>query len=141
MTAGPYVALDVRIPSDVRQIERVVQLATEQCHTLALPSHVCAFNIPVALTEALANAILRGNREQADADVRLRATVSPDKLTLDVIDQGPGFDLASNLQEPSPNTLDREDGRGLFLMRELMDGLEQFRDPHDGNVVRMTVHR
>jgi len=35
--------------------------------------------------------------------------------------------------------LTREEGRGLFLMRQLMDRVESFRDK--GNVVRLTLHR
>jgi len=137
----PYVALDVKIPSDVGEIERVVRLVTDHCQTLHLPVRVCAFRIPVALTEALANAILRGNRNIANGEVRLRTVVSPETLTFDVIDQGPGFDLSASTREPSDLNRDREDGRGLFLMRELMDTVEQFREPGDGNVVRMTIHR
>jgi serine/threonine-protein kinase RsbW len=137
----PYVALDVKIPSDVREIEHVIRLVTDQCHALHLPDRICTFNVPVALTEALANAILRGNRAIADAEVRLRTVVSADTLTFDVIDQGPGFDLDRNTREPAAGNLEREDGRGLFLMRELMDTVEQFHEPDDGNVVRMTIHR
>ena len=136
-----YVAFDVAIPSDVRQIEHVVKLVTDQCVTFDLPPHVCAFNVPVALTEALANAILRGTRDHPEDQVRLRTVVSPRAVIFDVIDQGPGFDLETSLREPSLNNLEREDGRGLFLMRELMDTVEQFTAPADGNVVRLTVHR
>ena len=59
----PYVALDLKIPSDIKQIERVVETVAETCRALQLPSRYCSLNIPVALSEALSNAILRGNRE------------------------------------------------------------------------------
>ena len=38
-----------------------------------------------------------------------------------------------------PENLEREDGRGLFLMRQLMHRVERFDD--GGNVVRLTLNR
>jgi serine/threonine-protein kinase RsbW len=59
---------------------------------------------------------------------------------LEVSDQGTGFDLEACTRDPTrPENLDREDGRGLFLMRSLMDRVERYSD--GGNVVRLTVHR
>lgn len=138
--SAPYVALDLQIPSDVRQIERVVQKVAETCRALHLPNRQVSLNIPVALSEALANAILRGNQEDHSKFVRLRTTVSDTALVFEVIDEGPGFDLDAKTRDPSDRlNLQREDGRGLYLMRQLMDSVEQFRDR--GNVVRLTLVR
>ncbi len=57
------VALELEMPSDVRYIERIVELITSQCQTLSFNKRQCALNVPVALSEALSNAILRGNGE------------------------------------------------------------------------------
>jgi serine/threonine-protein kinase RsbW len=136
----PRVALDIEIPSDVKYIEGAVALATEQCRELDLPPHKCSLNIPVALSEALSNAILRGNAENPGRVVRLRATVSEKALVFDIVDEGAGFDLQNFKYDPtSSDNIGREDGRGLFLMRKLMDRVERFQD--NGNVIRMTVNR
>lgn len=135
-----YVALDVEIPSDVREIEPVVTLVTEHCKTLQLTRRQCALNIPVALSEALSNAIIRGNQEDPRKLVRLRATVSDVALVFDVVDEGRGFDMAAERHDPTtPDDLTREDGRGVFLMHQLMDRVEQFRGPH--HLVRLTLNR
>ena len=56
------------------------------------------------------------------------------------MDEGAGFDLDQCLVDPtSPEHLEREDGRGLFLMTRLVDRVEQYSD--GGNVVRLTLHR
>jgi serine/threonine-protein kinase RsbW len=137
---APYVALDVEIPSDVRQIEPIVRLVTEHCKALRLPRRQCSLNIPVALSEALSNAIIRGNHEDPRKHVRLRATISDEALVFDVVDEGRGFDMASVSHDPTtPQYIAREDGRGVFLMHKLMDRVEQFRDPH--HVVRLTLNR
>lgn len=134
------VALDVEIPSDVAYIERVVALVTRECAELRLTPRQCALNIPVALTEALSNAILRGNGEDARKHVRVRAVVDDLRVILEVKDEGEGFDLDASVIDPTtPDQLEREDGRGLFLMQRLCDRVERFTD--SGNVVRLTLNR
>ena len=62
------------------------------------------------------------------------------QLVLEVEDEGEGFDLEACTQDPTTvENLAREDGRGLFLMRSLMDRVERFRG--DGNIVRLTLLR
>lgn len=136
------VALEIQIPSDVHEIERVVELVQKECRQLKIEPEKCSLNVPVALTEALSNAILRGNREDSSKHVRIRASVSKsgDKLVVEVIDEGSGFDLpASTRNCTTPENLVREDGRGLYLMQCLVDRVEQFVD--GGNTVRLTVQR
>ena len=54
--------------------------------------------------------------------------------------RGDGFDLDACTENPAhPANIAREDGRGLFLMRALMDRVERFTD--GGNVVRLVLHR
>ena len=135
------VAFDRLIPSDVREIEPIVEQVTRECRDLALSARLCALNVPVALTEALSNAILRGNRGIRDKQVRVRAVVSDSDFVLEVADEGAGFDLdACTIDPTSPGNLEREDGRGLFLMRSLMDRVERYEDDMR-NVVRLTLHR
>jgi serine/threonine-protein kinase RsbW len=136
-----HVAFDRLIPSDVREIEPIVEQVTQECIGLALPPRQCALNVPVALTEALSNAILRGNRGARNKHVRVRAVVSDSALVLEVADEGSGFDLeACTLDPTSPANLEREDGRGLFLMRALMDRVERY-EANARNVVRLTLNR
>ncbi len=136
-----HVAFDRLIPSDVREIEPIVEEVTRECRELALSARQCALNVPVALTEALSNAILRGNRGIRDKHVRVRAVVSDSALVLEVADEGAGFDLDACTIDPTrPGSLEREDGRGLFLMRALMDRVERY-EADARNVVRLTLHR
>lgn len=136
------VALELEIPSDVHEIERVVELVQRECRQLKIEPEKCSLNVPVALTEALSNAILRGNGEDTSKHVRVRASVSVagDVLVVDVIDQGSGFDLPTSTRNcTTPENLTREDGRGLYLMQCLVNRVEQFAD--GGNTVRLTVQR
>jgi serine/threonine-protein kinase RsbW len=98
-------------------------------------------NVPVALTEALSNAILRGNADDPRKRVRVTARVDERHLVVEVTDEGAGFDMdACTIDPTTPDHLENEFGRGLFLMRKLMDRVERFAgDP--GNVVRLTLRR
>jgi serine/threonine-protein kinase RsbW len=132
--------LDLRIPSDLQQIEPVVAAVVRRCAELSLDARQLALNLPVALTEALSNAILRGNGEDRAKEVRVRVVITDLEVVVEVEDQGSGFDLEACTEDPTtPENLEREDGRGLFLMRALMDRVERFRGV--GNVVRLTLRR
>jgi len=132
--------MDVRIPSDVRYIEGVVEIVTRTCVALSFPSRACNLQVPVALTEALSNAIIYGNGEDVTKAVRVSARIVERALVLEVADEGMGFDFDSCLHDPTdPVHLEREDGRGLFLMTRLMDRVERF--SNGGNVVRLTLRQ
>jgi serine/threonine-protein kinase RsbW len=135
-----HVALELQIPNDVRYIERVVEIVALQCAQFSYPPRQCCLNIPVALSEALSNAILRGNGERSGAHVQVKVDVTEERLILEVLDEGLGFDFENCLNDPTePDNIEREDGRGLFLMSRLMDRIERF--SNHGNVVRMTLKR
>lgn len=132
--------MELEIPSDVRYIEAVVEMVTRQCAQLAYSPRQMSLNVSVALTEALSNAILRGNRESSGKRVQVRCDVNHERLVLEVVDQGSGFELEECLVDATqPENLVREDGRGLFLMARLMDSVERFGSR--GNVVRLTMRR
>jgi serine/threonine-protein kinase RsbW len=142
--AGLRVSIEVEIPSDVAYIERVVDLVRHPCAELAYNSHQLALNVPVALSEAISNAILRANNEDPEKRVRVRAEVDAQRLVVDVEDEGERFDLDGKTRDATdPANIEREDGRGLFLMRALMDRVERFdaNGSPGGNVVRLTLAR
>ena len=142
---GLRISLEVEIPSDVAYIERVVDLVRHTCSELSYNSRQLTLNVPVALSEALSNAILRGNHEDPAKRVRVRAEMDTSRLVVDIVDEGDRFDIDANTRDAAnPDNLEREDGRGLFLMRALMDHVERFDatpDTSRGNVVRLTMTR
>ena len=133
--------VEVDIPSDVAFIETVVELVRRECQFMEFTRRQIMLNVPVALTEALSNAILRGNGDDPAKNVHVRAEVDTRRLIVEVGDEGVGFDLdRSEIDPTKPENLDREDGRGLYLMRKLMDHVEMVEVPR-GSMVRMTLNR
>jgi serine/threonine-protein kinase RsbW len=133
--------IEVDIPSDVQHIEKVVEQVQHACALMHFGARQLMLNLPVALTEALSNAILRGNKDDPAKHVHVMARVDPAQLVIEVEDEGPGFDLELCTLDPTtPANVQREDGRGLFLMRQLMDRVERF-DGVRGNTVRLIMIR
>lgn len=81
--------------------------------------------LEIALREALANAVLHGNRSDAAKKVLVRAYCDPKKgFVIAVRDEGHGFDPERVPDPRSEDRLQLTHGRGIFLMRELMDHIE-----------------
>ncbi len=81
--------------------------------------------VELALSEALANAVIHGNREDPSKGVRVAAWCDRgEHLVIAVTDEGAGFDPE---RLPNPTEGDRiygDGGRGIFLIRRLMDETE-----------------
>lgn len=134
---------DWTIASDVNQIAPIVEAVAEMCAAAGFSSRLCRLNVPVALTEAMANAIMRGNSNDPSRAVRVSATLEAEGLVLEITDEGAGFDLEGVRYTPDDaDWLEREDGRGVFLMRKLMDQVESCRASGDlGHTVRLRLRR
>lgn len=87
---------------------------------LALPREDI-FRIKLCLEEALANAIVHGNRLVTDLPVEVALRIKEDAVEIDVVNQGEGFDFRK-LDDPSTQeNRGKLHGRGLFLIRNNMD--------------------
>lgn len=81
-------------------------------------------NILIAVTEAVNNAIKHGNRNLPEKKVTINVHQSSGDIKINVNDEGDGFDF-NNLPDPtSPENLEKESGRGIFLMKSLADDVE-----------------
>jgi len=87
-------------------------LAVQRVH----PGHLAACEL--ALVEACNNAVLYARPESRHLPIELELVCQPPRLELQVIDHTTGFEWPSELHLPEP---DAEHGRGLFIIRSLMD--------------------
>ena len=94
-------------------------------------------NLAVAVAEALSNAALHGNKLAAGHLVRVAVELpSGGGAVVEVTDSGRGFDFATVSDPTDPARVLMPGGRGVFLMKRLVDRLE-YNDA--GNIVRLTV--
>lgn len=126
----------LEFPSEVRYSRPAVKQVVEACRERAGLGERDAFRLRVALGEAVANAVLYGNREDPSLRVAIAARAAPGDVRVRVSDEGPGFDPGAVPDPTAPENLRRNRGRGLLLMRRLVDEL-RFNDR--GNEVTLTV--
>ncbi|MGD0497406.1 MAG: ATP-binding protein [Bryobacteraceae bacterium] len=77
--------------------------------------------IGMAVRESMVNAVVHGNRYNANKKVRFSVSEDPERLTVKIADEGQGFEF-ENLPDPlAPENIVRTSGRGIFLIRSFMD--------------------
>ncbi len=93
----------------------------------------------VALAEALSNAAIHGNRLKAGTEVKVGLKLTPGaEVTVGIEDSGPGFDRTALHDPTDPTRILVPGGRGVFLMRRLVDHLEY---NAAGNRVELTIRK
>jgi serine/threonine-protein kinase RsbW len=80
-------------------------------------------NILLAVTEAVDNAIIHGNKNNPDKNVELGYHSSKQEITFAVTDEGEGFDI-THITDPTTPENPENIGRGIFIMKALSDKLE-----------------
>jgi anti-sigma regulatory factor (Ser/Thr protein kinase) len=113
--------LVLELPTDVQSIENAVEYVMSRCATCAEHAKRLNLNFRVGLTEALCNAMLYGNAHDTSKRVLVEVTMAEGRVQAIVKDQGAGFDPASIPDPTRPENLTRPCGRGVFLMRQLLD--------------------
>ena len=128
----------IELPSDLLLIEATVSYLVSRCRAYSYEGSRLDLNFRVGVTEALANAVLYGNRSNPDKTVRVEVSLDTSRIVVSVADEGEGFDPTSVPDPTAPENIEAPRGRGLFLIRHLMDEIE-FNDR--GNEVRMVLVR
>ena len=109
------------MPSQVDCIEQAVSLVARHCLAGVAADDRLRFRLQVAVSEALANAVVRGNGEDPAKLVSIEAELLPHHIVIRVSDEGPGFDPREVPEPLTPDQVCGTRGRGLFLIRKLVD--------------------
>lgn len=78
----------------------------------------------LSVTEATTNAIIHGNKCDANKLVKINVHVNGKKLIIKVKDEGKGFDPEKVPNPTEPENLLKDSGRGIYLMKIYMNDLE-----------------
>ena len=107
-------------PDNLRLVEKLID---DVCQVYNVNQDAYG-NILIAVTEAVNNAIAHGNKNNPNKFVQIGFETGEKELTFKIKDEGPGFDH-ENLPDPTdPANIDKVNGRGVFLMKNLADKIE-----------------
>jgi serine/threonine-protein kinase RsbW len=128
------VPLTLVLPSELRFLAVARAFMESVCQAGRLDQCVTDA-VLLAVHEAISNVIRHAHREQPETSFHLHCTMCCDRMEIEILDEGEPFDLAS-VPDMNPSEL-RIGGRGVFLMRTLMDELSCRPRGERGNVLHM----
>jgi serine/threonine-protein kinase RsbW len=126
--------LSVQMAADKKAVDSVVQSIMEVVQDMGCPGEKEAA-IELALTEALANAVVHGAK--ADPTKIIECDVASDedhRMLIVVRDPGEGFDPSKIPNPVVGENLLSNHGRGIYLINQLMDEVKYLKN---GSEIRM----
>jgi putative Holliday junction resolvase len=128
--------LEICIPSSIEYLPLVDTVCQAFCGWAMVGDHTTD-EVSMAVIEAATNAIVHGNASDMAKRVRATFVRTPCEVVITVSDEGDGFD-AGNIPNPvdAANLL-KESGRGIYIMRQVMDDVVIGRSPDGGTELRL----
>ncbi len=117
---GSVIAIQKTIPSNLSELESVL-LDVEAFLAQEGVAYDRAADVIIALSEAITNAIVHGNREDPSKRVFIRVERVPGGILASVRDEGEGFYRASVPDPLARDAMMNASGRGLLIMEALAD--------------------
>jgi serine/threonine-protein kinase RsbW len=78
-------------------------------------------NLQIAVSEALVNAIVHGNKEDNAKKVHVIVNSTDNMMEIKIRDEGTGFDISTLPDPTNDENLLKESGRGVFIIMSLVD--------------------
>jgi serine/threonine-protein kinase RsbW len=126
--------LDLRMRADAAAISATTDSISEALIQLDVPEEK-QMEIALALQEALANAVVHGCNNDASKEVGCSLERNANgAIVITVSDPGPGFQVANTGDPMETDKLFKGSGRGVYLIRQLMD---EVHFDGDGNRIKM----
>jgi serine/threonine-protein kinase RsbW len=126
------VTLALSLPREEASVGIARHICRDALVTLGV-SHDCVAEVELAVTEACTNVLKHAASRTHEYEVQVEVDASTCQIS--VIDAGNHFHMA---EEPEPVPVTAESGRGLFLMRAMVDRLDLDHEPEAGTVVKLT---
>ena len=120
MKEGFTIIKSLKLPSNNDAIGLVENLIDEICAELAVNEDAYG-NVLIAVTEGINNAIQHGNKFNDSLFISLAVSNNSDEFCFAITDQGSGFDFDALPDPTAPENIMKENGRGVYLMRNLAD--------------------
>lgn len=129
--------VELTLPSRIESVEETSAAAARVISRTGLSEDV-AFGLDLAVREAIANAVVHGNKRDEAKLVDVTLVTTSSDFVVTVRDRGAGFDPADVPDPTDAEHILNASGRGILFMRTFMDEVVWSRHPDGGTVVRMT---
>ncbi len=126
------------LSSTMESVGEVEAAAEKLAAEAGLDEDAC-FHVTMAAREAALNAVLHGNEYDPAKQITASFENTGKSLIVTIADQGPGLDPDTLPDPRAPENLLRGTGRGIFLIRSLMDEVH-FRQLHPGTELTLIKH-
>ncbi len=133
MKEGFTIIEELSIPSSFDFMPRVESLIDTVCFRMGVGESFG--NVLIAVTEAVNNAIMHGNKNNGNAQVFIKSAEGDQSFCFSIEDEGIGFDFTTLPDPTAPENIEKENGRGIFLMKNLADEVE-----FENNGRRVTIY-
>lgn len=110
----------IKIPSKIENLRKVEKIIDDISGEFKIGEDVYG-NILIASLEAANNAIMHGNNLDESKDVTIEFKMEGKVLSVQVNDEGNGFDYEHIPDPTAPENIENVNGRGIFLMEKLSD--------------------
>jgi serine/threonine-protein kinase RsbW len=110
----------IEIPSSIENLTIIEKLVDELAESIKFDSELYA-NILVCVTEAVKNSIIHGNNSEISKVVTIEYSYSEHQVCFVISDMGTGFNHYQVADPTLPDNIEKETGRGIFLMNCLAD--------------------
>ncbi len=131
--------VSLELPSVLGSVDTVEQTAEGFAQRAGFDEDEVS-QITLVCREAAVNAVVHGNKYSVEKRVLASFDLTPKTLTIRIADEGSGFDPEKLADPLAAENLLRTSGRGVFLMRAIMDEVH-FRQLSPGTEITLTKHR
>jgi len=126
----------IKIPSNLRYITDVDEFIEGFLQDCGADESVIA-DIAISVSELINNSVAHGSGSKPDEPIVVTISKSNDKITITVSDKGTGFN-PDEIDDPlADENLLKEAGRGIFIVRSLMDTVD-VKSSEQGTTVTIT---
>lgn len=123
------------IESDLKNVQKVEKITEKIAKHMGFAEDE-RDSLAIAVTEIVGNAIVHGNKKDKNKKVTLAFEYKKNSITVVIQDEGEGFNETEIANPLEPENLLKESGRGIFIVRALMDQVD-FISTQKGMQVRL----
>jgi serine/threonine-protein kinase RsbW len=121
--SGATETVDQYLESSLSSVDLAEDLALEMARKAGFDEDDL-HKIAMSVRETMVNAVVHGNRYNANKKVHVSVSQGSGRLSVKIADQGEGFDMLELPDPLSEENLLRNSGRGIFLIKAFMDEVQ-----------------